>query len=339
MGLKERIHSLQPQMVEALKELVRIPSVQRSSEPGAPFGKEAALCLDKALEISKNLGFRTYNMDHYVGWAEYGEGEDMVAVLCHLDVVPEGDGWTVCRPYEPVVADGKIFGRGTIDDKGPGMSALFGLKALAEEGFQPKRRIRVLFGCNEETGSEDMKYYREHGGEIPVSGFTPDACFPLIIGEKGCMNLMLEKKIQQGEGWKLVSIHGGTAPNIVPQYAKAEILLNDPQEADALSDRIMEKVRYYIEGNSLTVEADGVPAHGSTPQMGENAIGRLCLFLQKLPLCEEAAEVIGFLAEKLGMESTGETLGVDLQDELSGALTLNLGMIRSERAEDFCLFR
>lgn len=215
------------------------------------------------------------------------------------------------------------------------MSALFGLKALAEEGFQPKRRIRVLFGCNEETGSEDMKYYREHGGEIPVSGFTPDACFPLIIGEKGCMNLMLEKKIQQGEGWKLVSIHGGTAPNIVPQYAKAEILLNDPQEADALSDRIMEKVRYYIEGNSLTVEADGVPAHGSTPQMGENAIGRLCLFLQKLPLCEEAAEVIGFLAEKLGMESTGETLGVDLQDELSGALTLNLGMIRSERAEDF----
>ena len=180
MGLKEKIMEMQPQMVDALMELVKFPSVQGQAEPGVPFGRANAECLKRALEISESLGFRTHNMDGYAGWAEYGEGEEMVAVLAHLDVVPEGEGWTMCKPYEPAIVDGKMYGRGTMDDKGPGIAALFGLKALVDEGFSPKRRVRILFGCNEETGSKDMQYFRDHGGEIPVAVFTPDASFPLI---------------------------------------------------------------------------------------------------------------------------------------------------------------
>lgn len=330
MGLKEKIMEMQPQMVDALMELVKFPSVQGQAEPGVPFGRANAECLKRALEISESLGFRTHNMDGYAGWAEYGEGEEMVAVLAHLDVVPEGEGWTMCKPYEPAIVDGKMYGRGTMDDKGPGIAALFGLKALVDEGFSPKRRVRILFGCNEETGSKDMQYYREHGGEIPVAGFTPDASFPLIKGEKGCMNMYLEKTFEQKDGWKLLSIKGGAAPNIVPQYAKAEILIPEEMIADVEKYLVEEKdVHAKLDGNHLILEADGIPAHGSMPQLGENAIGRLCIYMKKLPLAKEAMDAVAFVADKLGMESNGKTLHVNFVDEPSGELTLNLGMISS----------
>ena len=313
MSLKDRIEKYQPQMVEVLKELVRFESVQGMAEPGAPYGKENAKCLNRMLEICAEAGLRTHNMDGHMGWAEFGEGEEMIAVATHLDVVAGGDGWTVCDPFDPVVKDGKMFGRGTMDNKGPGVISLFALKALMDEGFEPKRRIRLMFGCDEENGSSCMKYYCKNGGEAPVAGFTPDASFPLIQGEKGHMKLTLSKSFEQKEGWKLLSIQGGVASNVVPQYAKAELL---------------------ADGKIEIIEADGVSAHASTPQHGENAIGKLCLKLKELPLAEEAKEAIGFIADKLGMEYTGKTLGVNFSDEPSGAVTLNLGMISSKIEDD-----
>ena len=306
MSLKDRIENYQPQMVEVLKELVKFESVQGPAEEGAPYGKENAKCLNRMLEICAEAGLRTYNMDGHMGWAEFGEGEEMIAVATHLDVVAGGDGWTVCEPFDPVVKDGKMFGRGTMDNKGPGVISLFALKALMDEGFEPKRRIRLMFGCDEENGSSCMKYYCKNGGEAPVAGFTPDASFPLIQGEKGHMKLTLCKSFVQKKGWKLLNIEGGVAANVVPRYAKAELLIDDKIEI---------------------VEAEGVSAHASTPQHGENAIGKLCLKLKEMPLEEEAKEVIGFIADKLGMDYTGEAFGVNFSDEPSGPVTLNLGMI------------
>ena len=124
-------------------------------------------------------GVSTYNMDGQCGYAEMGEGDGMVAVLGHLDVVPEADGWS--HPaYDPVVRDGRMYGRGTIDDKGPVVSALYAMKAVRDAGIPLTRRVRLIFGCNEETGAADMKYYLAHGGEIPEAGFTPDGEYPLI---------------------------------------------------------------------------------------------------------------------------------------------------------------
>lgn len=306
MSLKNRIENYQPQMIETLKELVRFESVSSEAKPGAPYGEENVRCLKRALEIAEELGFRTCNMDGHMGFAEYGEGDEMIAVAGHLDVVAGGDGWTVCEPFEPTVKDGKMFGRGTMDNKGPIVVLMYALKALADEGFEPKRRIRILMGCDEENGSDCMKYYCKNGGEAPVAGFTPDASFPLIQGEKGHMKLTLCKKFVQGDGWKLMSIQGGVASNVVPQYAKAEL---------------------FADGEIKVIEAEGVSAHASRPEQGENAIGKLCLKLKELPLAEEVKEAIGFIVDKIGMETTGETLGVNISDEPSGDLTLNLGMI------------
>lgn len=350
MEMSKRICEMRPQMIDALKELIKCKSVQGEAQPGAPFGKEAARCLDTALEISEKLGFRTHNMDGYVGWAEYGEGDEMVAVLCHLDVVPEGDGWTVCEPYDPVVKDGNLYGRGAIDNKGPCVASLFGMKALMDEGFVPERRIRLIFGCNEETGSGDIHYYRTHGGEIPVAGFTPDANYPLVNGEKGYMNLGFEQKLVQHGPWKLVSIEGGAASNIVPQYCKAVLEVDSEVKAEdivvimetalaeesSFDENISWKLESTVEGSVLTIEAKGIAAHASLPQFGENAIGRMCLFLKKLPLNCEAAN---FLADKIGMEHTGESLNVALWDEPSGALTLNMGIISSYKEGEDVVIR
>ena len=170
-------------LIADLQGCIRIPSVYADDESGYPYGKPVQECLEYMLETARRLGFPVHNMDNQVGWCEYGQGEEMVAVLCHLDVVPEGDGWSV-PPYEGLVKDGRIYGRGTMDDKGPALAALYGLAALREAGLTPRRRIRLIFGLNEETGSADMKYYLRHGGEVPVMGITPDGEYPVINGER-----------------------------------------------------------------------------------------------------------------------------------------------------------
>ena len=329
MDLEKRIDALTPEMTEALKTLVSIKSVKDAPAPGAPYGKGAAKCLAAALDIASKLGFKTHNMDGYLGWAEYGEGKEMVAVLGHLDVVPEGEGWTVCKPYEPKEQDGRLYGRGTIDDKGPVVSALYALKALKDEGFLPSRRVRVIFGCDEETGSTDMAYYLAHGGEVPVTGFTPDGGYPLINGEKGIAGVTFEKKLAQRGEWKLLSLAGGTASNIVPAHASADIAC--PEDVSVLAElKYPKTIRVTPTEAGLHIEADGVSAHGSLPEQGENAIGRLCLFLKQLPLSADAAAAVGYIADNIGMDTTGRAFGIDLHDALSGALSFNLGIAQSD---------
>mgnify|MGYP000935171859 FL=1 len=190
-SLDAKITNLFPSIILNLQESIRIPSVQSDPAPDAPFGIEIKRALDQALKTASSLGFATQNLDSYVGWAEYGEGKDMVAVLGHLDVVPPGDGWTY-SPFAGEIHGNKMFGRGTMDDKGPTIGALWALCAIKELSIPVKCRIRILFGTNEESGMKDMKYYLEHGGEIPLMGFTPDGEFPIIAYEKGQLHIRID---------------------------------------------------------------------------------------------------------------------------------------------------
>ena len=315
-------------LIADLQGCIRIPSVYTEDNSGYPYGKPVQDCLEYVLACAKKLGFTTANMDNQVGWCEFGEGEEMVAVLGHLDVVPEGDGWTV-DPYGGEVKDGRIYGRGTMDDKGPTLCALYALKAIAESGLPTQRRIRILFGLNEETGSADMAYYKAHGGEIPVMGFTPDGEYPIINGEKGLINEAYRCEFNQEGALKLKSAWGGTAHNIVPNYAKAEFICDDAMAAQICAMEA-EKITCTKTADGVLIEAVGVNAHGGTPWEGENAIGRLCQFLVKLPLSGKLGAAVAFLAEKIGMECDGASLGIAMQDEVSGILTMNLGVLRAD---------
>lgn len=330
MDLNEHVLALQDQMLTCLQQNLRIPSVQGEAEEGAPYGIHIRRSLDHALASAKELGFATVDMDHQVGWCEYGEGDEMIAVLGHLDVVPAGDGWT-CDPYGGEIKDGKIWGRGTMDDKGPSIAALYALAALRDSGLSIKRRIRLIFGCNEETGAQDLKHYLANGGEIPVMGFTPDAEYPVINGEKGIINATFSCEYVQEGNLKILSIQGGTAPNVVPAAACAKLACTK-EMAQNLTKLNIAKVKITEADYGVFVEAEGVNAHGSTPGEGENAIGRLLQFLDTLPFEGKISDTIHFLATKIGMESDGASAGIGLYDDVSGGLTLNLGTLNADES-------
>lgn len=209
MNCKPYIRAHADELLESLAALVRIPSVEGVPEEHAPFGREPARALHETLALCEKLGFRTGNMDDRVGWCEYGEGEEMVAVLGHLDVVPAGDGWTETEPFSGEIKNGRIYGRGTMDDKGPMVAAIYALAALKDAGFAPSKRIRLLFGTNEETGCGDMSWYVSHDGELPVYGFTPDGEYPIINGEKGILNGTYSRKLHQTGDYRLTKFEGG----------------------------------------------------------------------------------------------------------------------------------
>lgn len=328
MKLQDAVNSYEEQLLKSLQESIQIRSVQETASEQYPYGKGVQDCLEHALRTAEALGFETTDLDHQMGWCEYGSGEEMVAVLGHLDVVPEGDGWSF-DPFGGEIRDGRIFGRGAMDDKGPTMAALYALAALKDTGLPIKKRIRLLFGTNEETGSNDMKYYLSHGGEIPVMGFTPDGEYPVINGEKGLINVTFERTYEQDGLVRILEISGGSAPNVVPAEAKARIQCPNDL-AETLILRPNDKITYERTEDGVCVTASGLSAHGATPELGINAIGLLAEELCKLPLGADAASWLRFLKERIGLETTGASLGIALIDEVSGGLTLNLGTLHGD---------
>ena len=300
----EYIDASAEEMTASLAAAVRKKSVFEEDGSPYPFGRGVHECLEYVLSLADSMGFRTCNMDDRCGWCEYGEGEEMIGILTHLDVVPEGTGWTV-EPFGAEIKDGRMYGRGTIDDKGGAISSLYALKAIKDSGLPLKRRIRILFGCDEERGCGDMKYYRENGGEIPVLGFTPDGNYPLINGEKG---LIIEKYRCSFEPGFIRSLSGGNAENQVPDYACAVL------------------------ADGTKIEATGVNAHGAMPWEGENAIGKLFLKLAELPLEGKLKKAVDFVACKIGTETRGESLGVHLHDDISGDLSFNMGTVSGDES-------
>lgn len=329
MNLNDLILSYKEDLIRSLQENIRIPSVQGNPLPDAPYGEPVRDSLLHALKTAERLGFRTVNLDNHIGWAEFGEGEEMVAVLGHLDVVPEGDGWS-CQPYGGEIIGGKIMGRGTTDDKGPTIASLFAMAALRDSGLPLRRRVRVILGCNEETGSGDVRHYLASGGEIPVMGFTPDGAYPVINGEKGIITTIFGTEYVQSADLILTEIKGGTAANVVPAYAYARFRCSaETASSITVSDS---KVKLSFEENGFLLEAFGVSAHGSTPEQGENAIGKLLIAMAQLPLYEDLLKKIRFLAHHIGMECDGTAAGIGLQDEPSGKLSLNLGTIEGDES-------
>ncbi len=279
-----------------------LSSLQTAISFDSSTKKGAVACLNWVLNLAKDMGFRTRNLDNMVGWAEYGEGEELITVLGHLDVVPAGSGWTK-DPFGGEIVDGRLYGRGATDDKGPMLAALYALKAIKDQGLPLKRRVRLLFGTEEETGCQDMKYYVEHGGEVPTFGFTPDGEFPLIHGEKGILIETYRCTFAPGQ---ISSLWGGTAANMVPDAA------------------------YAVLPDGSRLEAAGVAAHGAEPWNGKNAIGVLLQKLQPLPFTGQLKTALQFLHSRIGTETDGASLGIAMADEISGPLSFNMGMLRGD---------
>ncbi|MFA6746889.1 MAG: dipeptidase PepV [Aminobacterium sp.] len=334
--LNQAIDGLKDDLISAIQESVRIPSVAGTPEKDAPFGQEVKRALDHALNLAGSMGFRTKNVDNMAGYAEWGDGEEIVAVLGHLDVVPEGSGWTYA-PYGGDIHDEKIWGRGVLDDKGPTIGALFALKAIKELGIPLKRRIRVIFGTNEESGSQCMERYVQTE-ELPAAGFTPDAEYPIIYAEKGVLTITCKAPFKGEGAVSVVSIEGGVAPNVVA--ATARVLLKASAEDRKRLASIVdswngpEKSGFKIVEDSssgtLDIAIQGLPAHGSTPELGVNALLCLIDILSKVNLGGEQASFVKALQKVVGFETDGTSLGVAMEDSISGPLTVCLGTMHGD---------
>ena len=317
--LDKAIQDMQEEIIQAVRESVQIDSVKSEPAPGAPYGEGCKKALLNAIELGEKLGFRTGNVGDRVGYVEYGEGEEMVAVLGHLDVVPVGEGWNY-PPFGAEIHDGKIYGRGVADDKSATIGAIFGLKAIRDLKLPIDRRIRVLFGTDEENGSSCVHHYIEQGGELPVMGFTPDAEFPLIFCEKGMHNVVAGKKITDPGKIKVLSFHGGTASNVVTPSCKLVV-------EGELSVPEHEGVSVYMENGNTVMEAQGLGAHGSTPEKGINAAERLFDAVKDIDFGGDFQKMIHFVRTRLNGETNGKTLGIYFFDEETGETTVNLGVL------------
>lgn len=319
-ALNQKIDAMRAEIIAAVQDAVRIESVRGEAEPGAPYGARPRAALDYALALGEKLGFRTGNMDNRVGWIEYGEGEEMVGVLGHLDVVPAGEGWSY-PPFGAEIHGGKLYGRGVLDDKGPVFGAIYGLKAIRDLGIPLGRRIRVIFGTDEECGCSCVQHYIENGGEMPTIGFTPDADYPLIFCEKGTTNVILGGKVRDRGRFRVLELMGGTAPNVVTPRCRlvvdGEI---EVEPGDGISVR--------RESGKTIVEAEGLGAHGSTPALGVNAAVRLLHAVRNNRFGGDFQRMMDFILEQLGTETDGKTLGVFYSDAETGETTVNLGVVR-----------
>ncbi len=338
MKFDKIVDSMKNDIIKATQELVQIRSLEAKPEPDAPFGREVRECLDRTLEICDKLGMKTENFDGFAGHAEFGEGEEIIGILVHVDVVPEGSGWSH-DPYGGEVFDDKIFGRGTIDDKGPAVAAIYGLKAVMESGEKFNRKVRIIVGCDEESGRwACMKHYFKHA-EMPMCGFSPDADFPIINSEKGILIFNLQKEFERNEescccGIRIKRIQGGNKVNMVPDYCECELELKKDfteriqKTVEYMKNKLDAKLELVIDGSKCTIKSYGISAHGSTPGKGINAITQLISCICKLPLCvSEQTAYINFLDEHIGMEVDGTSFGVAMSDEVSGKLVFNLGTI------------
>lgn len=279
-----------------LESLIGIESTGASevNEPGfgtLPYGSAPFSALKYFLDDASKAGMRTGIIENRVGWCEFGpEGSDLIGIVCHLDVVPAGDGWTT-SPFELTLKDGILYGRGIVDDKGPACASYFAMKRLMASGFMPSKRIRLILGTDEERTCSCVETYAELG-EIPSFAITPDAEFPVIYAEKGILHVKIVNSSPSA-----LKANGGSAANMVPASCSCTI-------------------------DGVEYSAKGKMAHASKPDLGVNAIFELIKKLDSASVDYSSSPLLSFISKEIVYSSPAEYTECNVTDE-SGCVTAN----------------
>lgn len=339
-------------IVSSICDLITFPSISEESDnPHFPFGKSCSDCLKYFLNLADSLGFRTKNVDSYCGWAEFGEGEELVGIVGHLDVVPAREEDWAYSPFVPTIVNNCIYGRGAIDDKGPVIASLYAMKAVMnyyeENNLTFNKRVRLIVGLNEEKDWKCIEYYKKHE-EIPSLGFSPDSDFPCIYAEKSVISLLLSDKLSNinvslknrffnREADIVVESFdcNNNAINVVPKLCSVILNIKDkknmPNVID-LSKRIIEKYDYEIDlykidDTHLKLTSHGIASHSAHPELGVNSISKLIVVLNDLfAACNITLPLFDDFCKLIGDDYSGKSLSLDIKDE-SGSLTLNTSQL------------
>ncbi len=313
-AIKQELHKIEPDFHQALMQLVEIPSVINGNEGDFPFGKNIDMALRRTLVICEQLGLKTYyDPKGYYGYAEIGDGDEMIGILGHLDVVPAGshEEWQT-PPFQGTIKDGKMYGRGTQDDKGPTLATLFAVKALMNLGVPFRKRIRFIFGTDEETLWRCMNRYCELE-EIPSMGFAPDSVFPLVYAEKGLLQVQLEGKNETD-----LRVKAGNSLNAVPDTARYS------GEKQSELKAAMDKLGFSYETTENETIVLGKAVHAQVAEKGINAINRLLMGLKQIGY---TSKTIDFITDLIKEDSFAFKIFGECEDEISGKLKFNVGKI------------
>lgn len=321
------LRSHETDLLEDYRAMMRINTIESEPQPNAPFGSGNREALDLALALGERWGMRTKDLDGFIGYAEFGSGPKLVTILGHLDVVPVGPGWKH-EPFGAEIDNGYVYGRGAVDDKGPTMASFYAARAILETAGDIGARIRVVFGCDEESGFECIHHYAKVE-EHPTYGIAPDAGWPLYYAEKGIAIIKVGTPLIEGS-MALVSLTGGQRPNIVIDAANATVRVASdakPEVEAHLADSWDRNISYrWSDSATLEIEAIGKAAHGSWPWGGDNAAIRIMRFLMEIaPLSVKPAYAELFEACQI----SGAGLDIDGRDDVAGELTNNLGIVET----------
>lgn len=322
------------EMLSDIAKLVAIDSQRTEAKDGMPYGEGVFKALSTALSMSEKYGFYTKNWENHVGTASlYNDDERALEIMVHLDIVPPGEGWTKTEPFVMKEIDGRIYGRGTADDKGPAVAALYAMRAIKELEIPLSKNVRIMFGCDEECYSEDIKYYFSKTEPADMT-FSPDADFPVINIEKGLYYGMMKGKLKSDGKKSVISISAGEKDNVVPGKAYASIKGFKPNEIESIVAEVENITGTTIElterGEILDILVKGVPAHASTPEEGCNSDTALLELLKRINLDKsELSDAIETLSEMFPHGDTnGTAAGVYAADDESGEITVSLNIMK-----------
>lgn len=332
----KEVEKRQAELLNDTQELLKIKSVldEENALTEAPLGAGVKEALTYLLQLGEKDGFTAKNVGNLAGHLEFGQGEEIVGILCHVDVVPEGDGWA-SDPYGAEIRDGKIFARGAIDDKGPTMAAYYAMKIVKELGLPLNKRVRMIIGTDEESNWRCVDHYFKHE-EMPALGFAPDADFPIIYAEKGIADFdLIMRPLAAEEGdfdAEVTEFSAGRRYNMVPDFASASLIV--AQSQTDLVQRFEDfkkqnelKGKAHVESGKLILELEGVSAHGMEPDHGKNAGLYMASFLSQLSLDSNSSKYFHFVANFLAKDSRGKELGIAYSDDITGDLTINVGKL------------
>jgi succinyl-diaminopimelate desuccinylase len=344
MNWLEEAQSRKDVFLNKLIEFLRIPSIldESTATSDAPFGKQVDEALRYLLDLGEKDGFLVKNLDGFAGHIEYGKGSELVGVLAHVDVVPATEGWT-SPPFAPEIREGKLYARGSTDDKGPAMASYFAMKMIKEMGLPLSKRVRLILGTDEETHWRCMDYYLSHE-EMPTVGFTPDAEFPIITAEKGFLDIQFANNLTEtfsnveGE-WLLQDFISGQRVNMVPEHATVNLGSGSDvfELKEAYQQFLMDhRLEGYAEeaDEHVRLVLHGRAYHGSEPEKGLSAALELARFLATLPLDREGARYIQMINNLFVDSLFGEKLGIETEDDIVGPLTVNVGVYRYQHAKE-----
>lgn len=341
--IEEYFERHRSEILSDIMDFMRIESVKGDPATGMPYGAANAKMLEYASQCAERLGLKTKNYDNHVLTVRVDDKPLKLDILAHLDVVPADESeWTVTKPFEPVVKDGKIWGRGAIDDKGPAVAALYALRAVKEMGIPLEYGVRLILGADEESGSSDIEYFYQKEKPAPAT-FSPDSDYPLINREKGGYWSAYEGKFPEMPHETLENFHGGNLGNAIPGRASAAVRGIDYEEALRVCRKYEDLTGIHytaVPGEKYTeITAEGTAAHASTPEKGKNALtGLLSVLKMLIPDTQipkgSGTEAVLKMAGLFPHNCVdGSAAGVNMADPDGGSLTLNLTILDYEQGQ------